>query len=250
MQYVGSSFDYGVVMNLAKFLPMMALATMSLSGCASVDRTYGAAPEYEIAELSALPEPTGQRIYRLGPQEVVEIVVVGAETLSGTFLTDSAGDLQFPLLGTLPVNGLTPGEAERLIANGLRGDYLRDPQVRVLPKEMPSESISIGGEVNKPGSYPTTSNLTLLRAVNGAGGLGEYAKHEDVLVMRTVNGQQYIGLYNIGAIQRGNYADPRLYADDIVMVGDSPGRRRIDRVIQIASTVLSSTALILNPLVR
>lgn len=250
MQYGGSNADYGVVMNLSKFLPSLALAAMTLGGCASVDRSYGTAPEYEVADLSALPEPSETRIYRLGPQEVVEILVVGAEPLSGTYFTNEAGDIQFPLLGTVPVGGLSPGEAESLIARGLRGDYLRDPQVRVIPKELPSTSISVGGQVDSPGSYPTTENLTLLRAINRAGGLSEYAAHEDVLIMRNVNGQSYIGLYNIGAIQRGNYPDPRLFADDIVMVGDSPGRRRLDRILAIAAPVISSTAIILSPLTR
>jgi polysaccharide biosynthesis/export protein len=250
MQYVDTNVDHGVAMNVLKFLPSLVVAAITLSGCASVDRTYGSAPEYEIADLSALPEPSGQMIYRLGPQEVVEVVVVGAESLSGTFLTNAAGDIQFPLIGTVPVGGLSPSEAESVIARGLRGDYVRNPQVRVIPKELPSASVSIGGQVERPGSYPTRTNLTLLRAVNGAGGLTEYAAHEDVLIMREVNGQNYIGVFNIGAIQRGNYPDPLLFADDIVMVGDSPGRRRLDRILETVAPIVGSAAIFINPLTR
>jgi polysaccharide export outer membrane protein len=181
---------------------------------------------------------------------MLNISVSGVEELSGSFLTDGEGNLTYPLVGKLPVAGRTPDEAAQLIADSLRGPYVRDPQVRVIPRDLPEMSISIGGEVEKPGTYPATGRLTLLRAINSAGGLGDYAKYDDVLIMRTVDGQNYIGLYNIGAIQRGNYPDPELYADDIVMVGDSPARRRLDNIISIGLPLLSSTAVILNQVLR
>lgn len=237
-------------MTISKMHLLVAAAALTLGGCASVDRSYGTAPEYQVADMSSLPVPAASQAYRLGPQEVVEIAVVGAESLSGTFLTDTAGNIQYPLLGTVPVAGLSPSEASRMIANGLRGDYLKDPQVRLIPTEMPKQTISVGGEVERPGTFEVTGKMSLIRAINNAGGMGEYAKSDDVLIMRTVNGQNYVGLYNLGAIQRGNYADPDLYADDIVMVGDSPGRRRLDRIISIAAPFLSTSAVILNQLTR
>ena len=237
-------------MKFSRMHVALAGASLLLAGCAGVDRTYGAAPNMEIAELSTLPAPKSDQVYRIGPQEVIDIAVVGADALSGTFLTDQAGNLQYPLLGTLPVAGLSPTEASRMIEDRLRGDYLRDPQVRLIPQEMPSTTISIGGEVERPGAYPAKGRLTLLRAINLAGGLGEYAKHEDVLIMRSVNGQDYIGLYNVGAIQRGNYPDPILYPDDIVMVGDSPERRRVDRLVSIGAPFLSTAAVIISQATR
>lgn len=237
-------------MKFSRMLSALAAGSLALTGCASTDRTVGAAPEVEIANLTTLPAPTETQVYRIGPQERVDIAVVGAETLSGTFLTDRAGNLQYPLLGTLPVAGMSPAEASRMIEDGLRGDYLRNPQVRLIPQELPSTSISIGGEVDRPGAYPASGKITLLRAVNLAGGLGDYAKYDDVLIMRDVNGQQYIGIYNIAAIQRGNYPDPQLYADDIVMVGDSPERRRLDRLVEIGAPFLSTAAVILSQAFR
>lgn len=237
-------------MKMLRLHVALAGVALALSGCATMDRTYGTAPGVEIADLTSLPVPEGSRAYQLGPQQVVEIAVVGAEALSGTFLTDAAGNLRYPLLGTLPVAGLSPAEASRMIEDRLRGEYLRDPQVRLIPKDLPVSSFSIGGEVEQPGAYPATGTISLLRAVNLAGGLGDYAKYDDVLIMRTVGGQKYIGLYNIGAIQRGNYPDPEIYPDDIVMVGDSPERRRLDRLVEIGAPFLSTTAVILSQVVR
>ena len=231
----------------SRYLTVLTLAVL-LAGCAT-DRTTGLSPEVELAALEKLPPPRGEIFYTIGPQEVLEIAVIGSEPLSGTYLTDEEGRLAFPLLGLLNVSGLSPSAASRMIADGLRGRYLNDPQVRVIPPDFPPPSISVGGQVKRPGSYPALSKQTLLRVVNQAEGLTEYAKHDDVLVMRTVAGQKYIGVYNIGAIQRGNYADPQLYPNDIVMVGDSPGRRRLDNILQFVP-LLSSSAIIIDRIGR
>ena len=88
-----------------------------------------------------------------------------------------------------------------------------------------------------------------MRVVNQAGGLAEYAKLDDVLVLRTVNGQRYIGAFNIQAIQRGNYVDPTVYPNDIIIVGDSPNRRRLDGILQFAP-LLSTSAILIDRIGR
>ncbi|MEP3052154.1 MAG: polysaccharide biosynthesis/export family protein [Erythrobacter sp.] len=219
---------------------------MALSACAT-DRTFGAAQTIEVTELSELPEPRGDFGYKIGPQETLGIEVLGAELMSGTFLTDERGQIEYPLLGLIDFSGRSPSEAARLIADGLRGRYVLNPQVRIIPADFPEPTISVGGQVSRPGPYPAAGRQTLLRAVNAAGGLNEFAKLDDVLVMRTVDSQNYIGLYNLAAIQRGNYSDPVLYPNDIVMVGDSPARRRLETLLQLvpiataASIVLDRT---------
>jgi polysaccharide export outer membrane protein len=182
----------------------------------------------------------------VGPQEKLDIEVVGAETLSGTYLTDIDGQLAFPLIGVVNLEGRSPSEAAVLIADRLRGRYILDPQVRVIPEDFPVPSISVGGQVKRPGNYPAVGRQTLLRAINQAEGLTEYAKEDDVLILRMVDNQSYIGVYNIRAIQRGNYSDPQLFPSDIVMVGDSPERRRIDALLQLLPPVLTTAAILIS----
>lgn len=222
---------------------LAALSIFLLSACAT-DRSYGLESSIEVTGLDSLPEPRRATVYAIGPQEALEVVVVGSEDLSGKFLTNLDGNLLFPYLGLLPTGGKTPSDAAVLIADGLRGNIVLDPQVRVIPEEFPEPTISIGGQVNRPGSYPALGNPTLLKLVNQAEGLGSYAKKDDVLIMRSIEGQRYIGLYSFAAIERGNYADPRLYPNDIVMVGDSPGSRRIDNILQLVPLVSSAVILI------
>lgn len=221
----------------------LLLLAVWLSACA-VDRTYGVDPAIEITNLEALPEPRGEIYYSIGPQEALDIYIVGADDLSGKFLTNEDGHIIFPYVGLVETGGKSPNEASALIATQLEGRVVLDPQVRVIPEEFPEPSISVGGQVKLPGSYPAIGRPTLLRVVNQAQGLNEYAKKDDVLIMRYVDGQRYIGLYNLQGIERGNYPDPRLYPNDIVMVGDSPNRRRIDNILQFAPILTSSVILI------
>lgn len=232
-----------VSMNIiVKATVICTVLTLSLAGCVSKPLT-GAAPSIALSDLSELPSPQGVSAYIVGKQEQLEITVVGADLLSGTFLTDADGYLAYPLIGDVFVAGKTPNQVARMLADRLRGDYVLDPQVRVRPQEAVIPAISVGGQVTKPGNYAAAASPTLLRAINNAGGLADYAKKDDVLVLRTVEDRRYIGVYNIQAIQRGNYADPLLYPGDVVTVGDSPGRRRLDAVIQFVP-LLSSAAIL------
>ena len=73
---------------------------------------------------------------------------------------------------------------------------------------------------------------------------GELAKLEDVVIFRSVNGQQLAGLYNLKAIRRGTYNDPEVFANDVIVVGDSQARRLFQTLIQ-ASPLITTPLIIL-----
>lgn len=221
----------------------MAICALSLSACAT-NRTYGTAPDIERTDLQALPKPQNVGLYQIGPQEVLDIKVVGSELLSSKFITDERGRIDFPLVGNVNLSGQTPASASRIIASELQGQFVLNPQVIVIPEDVDEITFNVGGQVGRPGDYPADPNMTLLRAISVAGGQGEYADLEEVLVFRTVEGQRYIGVYNLAAIQSGNYPDPQIYAQDIIMVGDSPGERRLERFLQFVPLISSAVILI------
>ena len=156
----------------------------------------------------------------------------------------SSGTFQFPLIGVVQAEGRTPLEISQDIADRLRGDYVVNPEVTVDVIEQPSRLITVGGEVNRPGMHQALRSMTLLEAVALGGGTSDTAKLSEVLIFRTINGQRYIGLYDLGAIQRGNYSDPQVYADDIIQVGDSPTLRRIQAVTALAPLVTTPIILL------
>jgi polysaccharide export outer membrane protein len=224
-------------------LAMSCALLLSLSGCAG-GQAIGQSSQVEVTDLQSLPEQPVNSYHKIGPQEFLQINVLGSDLLSGKFLTDGSGAIDYPLVGTLRFDGLSPGEAAQVIANSLRGRYVLDPDVRVIPEELDKINFSIGGQVEKPGSFAFEEGLTLLRAINVAGGPSEYAKLNEVLIFREVAGQDYIGVYDVSAIRKGNYVDPKVYPNDVVMVGDSASKRRLETILGVLPAAINALILV------
>lgn len=222
---------------------LVLLCSLSVAGCAT-DRSLALDPNIEVTDLTTLPAPRTSDYFGVRPLETLEITVRQDDTLNGTYVVDTDGNVEFPYIGVVHAEGLLPGQLARKIESALDPAYVIDPDVTVRSTLDRQPSISIGGQVNTPGNLSVIAAPTLMRAINLAGGVTEYAKLDDVLVFREVDNARYIGVYNIGAIQRGNYADPTLYPDDIVMVGDSPAKRRLQAILQYLPLAVSTTILV------
>jgi polysaccharide export outer membrane protein len=231
---------------------IVSLVMLTLQACVS-SGTYGGDPGISVAQDTALPVPAARdvtasvRPYLVGPFDKLKIDVFGVEELSNREVqTDASGHVAFPLVGTVDAAGRTPEEIARIIADRLRGKYVRDPQVSVNLIETLSQVVTVDGQVQKPGIYPVVGDMSLLRAIASAQGTTEYARTNNVVVFRTVAGQRYAGLYNLDGIRRGNYPDPAIYANDVVVVGESTALRRFDRFLQIVPLITSPLVLLLR----
>lgn len=118
--------------------------------------------------------------YSLGPGDSIQIKVFGEEDLSRTVVIGDSGRLTFPFLGELQVSGLTVKQLETLIADGLRGDYLLNPDVTVTMEGY--RPFYVNGEVKRPGGYPYQPGLTLQKAIALAGGFTERAARTKIKV--------------------------------------------------------------------
>ncbi len=125
--------------------------------------------------------------YRLGPNDRTRIIVYGQPNLTGEFVLDGSGNLAFPLIGNVPANGMTPTELQRAIAAKLDPDYLHNPSVSV---EVASRRpFYVVGEVQKPGSYPYVTDMTVLNAIATAGGQTYRANMGRFYIKRQVDGR-------------------------------------------------------------
>jgi polysaccharide biosynthesis/export protein len=229
------------------------LALSACGGRASIGGLPGTKSAVEVARPGALPAPEqgdiigNGRPYFIGPFDKLVIDVFGIEELSKKEVqADASGRISFPLAGIVDIAGRTPGEVEDILEERLRGRYVRDPQVTVNLKEAISQVITVDGQVKEPGLYPVIGRMTLMRAVATAKGTDEFAKLEDVVVFRTVKGQKMAALYNLSAIRRGRYEDPEVFANDVVVVGDSAARRLFKNALQVVPTIASSLILLLR----
>jgi polysaccharide export outer membrane protein len=231
-------------------------ACILLTACSATPRlgaAYGGAganSSVQVAVDGNLPAPERSDLFEqnrpfvIGPFDRLNIEVYGVGELSQKEIQiDAGGRIALPLIGTIEAAGMTPQELARLIEQKLVGQYVRNPQVTINLKETVSQVITVDGEVKEPGLYPVVGRMTLMRAVATAKGTSELAKLQDVVIFRTVKGQKMAALYNLKAIRRGFYDDPEVFANDVVVVGDSTARRIFKDALVVAP--LLTTPLIL-----
>ncbi len=132
-----------------------------------------------------LPEPESNA-YRVGPGDVLDVVVFEEEDLTRLVTVQHGGEISFPLIGEIPVGGLTLKEVRGQITELLGKDYLIDPQVTVKVKEYLSQWVTVVGEVGRPGKYYLTGPKTLLDLLTEAGGFT--SKASGALVVTRLNG--------------------------------------------------------------
>jgi polysaccharide export outer membrane protein len=237
------------------FPRFLALCVMSLVAASCADKTppLQSTPTLEVVDQGGLPPPTrvdqasASRPYLVGPYDKLTIDVFGIEDMSERKVqVDASGRISFPLVGSFEAAGLTPSEVEGKLEQLLAQNYVRDPQVTVNLEETVSQVITVDGQVMKPGLYPVVGKMTLMQAVATAEGTTEFAKIEDVVVFRTSNGQRYAALYNLGAVRRGIYDDPEMYAGDVVVVGESRARRMFRDILAAAPLLTTPIIAVLN----
>lgn len=232
---------------------LVALFSLAiLSGCGGA-RAIGGDPNLSVLPTGELPSPTSfdaikqNSIYSLGPYDKLTIEVFGLPELAAKeILVDANGSISFPLAGPINVSGMTPAQLEQEIALRLAAAYIRDPKVTVNLVESVSHSVTIDGQVKRPGQYAVAGGMTLMRSISLAEGITENARLSDVVVFRTVGGQRYAALYDLGAIRRGRYRDPEIYANDVVMVGDAASRKLFRDLLTAVPAVLTPIVILLT----
>src|SRR6202042_1414831 len=102
------------------------------------------------AQANAKPED-----YRVGAGDLLKILVFDHDELSVDVRVSQTGNITFPLVGQVPVAGLSARDTELLLARRLiEGGFVKQPQISVLVSEYQSQKVSVMGQVTKPGQYP------------------------------------------------------------------------------------------------
>ena len=194
---------------------VLALAALSI-GCAtgSVDPAYQALIEQQEGQTA----PTAGS---LGPGDKFSIRVHEEKELSGEYTVSSDGTINYPYVGRVDVSGMTCGQVERTITEGLSSGYLRNPSVSCSILEYVSKRVFVFGEVKKPGSYPYKTDLTIVDAFALAGGFTERADSNDTKLTREVNDVEVQVRVPMQEIVEGRRKNLRLLPGDIVYVPES-----------------------------
>lgn len=158
----------------------------------------------------ALPFNMPMVSYQLGSNAGGQQRVLG-------YLVDTNGNIDFPILGEIHVEGLTRMQLTELIKNKLiEGDLIKDPIVTV---QFLNFKISVMGEVGRPGSFTISGDrITLLEALSMAGDLTIYGRRDRVGVIRENNGKHTILFHDLRSADIFNSPCYYLQQNDIVYV--------------------------------
>jgi len=133
--------------------------------------------------------PAAQNEYVIGPQDVLNITVIGESDLTNKFTVEQDGTFTFPFIGRVKAGGLTQHALEDELRKQLANGYLRNPQVAVAVETYRSQRIIVMGEVRTPSEYQLTGDMTLLTALARAGGTTAAAADEVLIIHALRKGQ-------------------------------------------------------------
>ena len=172
--------------------------------------------------------------YRIGRGDVLSIIVydhpeltipAGSERSAAESgnTVHSDGTIFYPFVGRVEVEGLTVAEVRDVLAEEL-SSVINDPQVEVLVADYRSQQVHVTGEVREPGRQPVTNvPLTVLDAINDAGGLTEEANWHNVRLTR--DGEE-VPLSMYAMLSEGDLSENRVLRDgDVLHVPDTTDQK-------------------------
>ena len=158
--------------------------------------------------------------YRIGAGDVVAVAVwKEPEASVDGVVVRADGRVSLPLVKEMELAGLTPTEAEKMLAEKL-SRFILSPDVTVIIKAIHSRKVYLVGAIRTVGSIDLVSRMTVLQAITQAGGLTDYAKRKRVYVLREINGKQTRLPFNYEAVIKGEQIDQNiiLEPDDTIVV--------------------------------
>ena len=160
----------------------------------------------------------------LGAGDVLKVSVYGNPDLNLETRVSEGGNISFPLVGQVAVSGLAPEAAEQKIAALLdSGGYVKKPQVNIIVTAVQSQTVSVLGQVNRPGRYPIEGRRSLMDLLAMAGGIAADGG-DKVSLIRKRNGAttrdeiDVVHMMRAGAMD-GDY---QVTGSDVVFVERAP----------------------------
>ncbi|GJM21598.1 MAG: polysaccharide export protein Wza [Planctomycetota bacterium] len=172
---------------------------------------------------SALLEEDDERyVYKLGPGDVLDLVIWGDDAISGNYRIGPDGDITVPLFGSLSLAGKTRDEAGRYVEEVLGESYL-DPHATIVVKEFNNNNVFLLGAFQWPGEYKLENQATLLQALSLAKGFLKEADRSALTITRGEDTAMRINLDDL--LLRGNRSlNVKLKPGDVIFLPENTTR--------------------------
>lgn len=157
--------------------------------------------------------------YRVNPGDGLAVVVWKEPDLSLEVVVRPDGRFSFPLAGDVQAEGKSVEEIRADIKTRIE-TYIPDAVVTVLVRETTGNMAYVVGKVNRPGPIPMVQATTVIQALSFAGGTAQFAKLDDILVIRMSGGSQTALKFNYDDILDGEGLEQNvvLQPGDVVVV--------------------------------
>ena len=155
-----------------------------------------------------------QDVYKLGPEDIIDIDVYEVEDLKRTVRVSPTGFIKLPLINNVKAAGLTVAELETEIGTKLQ-QYLQEPAVTIFIKEYRSQKISVLGAVKSPQVHTVTRQKFLLDMLSLSGGLSEDAG--DICYVQRGSGTVIINLNEL-LINGNTTLNIPVFSEDVIHV--------------------------------
>ena len=173
--------------------------------------------------LAGAPHPAAAAApgatYTINPGDVLQITVWKEEGLDRECLVVPDGTISFPLVGEIAARGKTT-EQLRADLEAAISPLIHDTRVTVTVKAALGNTVSVLGQVARPGEIVLSHPTTVLQALSQAGGLTPYAAESRVLVIRHENGKQTATAFPYDDVSRGESLEANilLRPGDVILV--------------------------------
>jgi len=188
-------------------------------GCAEIGKAPASIPVTPQSSSAGSVDAISEE-YRIGPEDVLEIMVLGEDILKTRAVVDPDGWITFPMVGQVLAAGRTASELERELTNKLKVQ-IRDPVVTVSLADAAGYQVFVVGKVEKPGQFAVGRRIDVLQALALAGGLTPYAEQDEIKIVRRgeKSGDQVFP-FTYSAIKRGHKLEQNivLQSGDVVLV--------------------------------
>lgn len=174
-------------------------------------------PQDQVSIIVSSKNPELANVFNL-PRAAVSVGTTISSNQNGQILgytVNEAGDIDFPVIGKIHIDGLTREQVATLIKNKLSNDLVKDAVVTV---EFVNLNFSVMGEVTRPGRYDITKDqITILEALSMAGDLTIFGQRDKVYLIRT--GDERI-TYQLDLRSRDIFSSPAFYVqqNDVIYV--------------------------------
>jgi polysaccharide biosynthesis/export protein VpsN len=162
----------------------------------------------------------GQATLRIGDPLELKVGGVPAEEqaqMNNIYTVDANGAINLPYIGRVSAQGLTPSQLARSIEQTYREKKIyTNPNITILMQPT-SRFVNVGGSVRTPTRVPFTEDMTLLTAINAAGGFNDFADQRHVRLLR---GSQ-VTVYDVRKFRKDPSLDVKLQPGDKVEVPQS-----------------------------